>query len=84
MQDGLWMLDDGGDPIEYKGSEYQRMSFYAYYPYDENVIFEPAKTDPFETYISNWKIGENNETSDGTCCNTDAGAGLQFYEWKYR
>lgn len=66
MQDGPWMLDDGGDPIEYKGSEYQRMSFYAYYPYDENVIFEPAKTDPFETYISNWKIGENQSGGEYT------------------
>lgn len=59
MQDGIWTLDDDGDEIEYKGSEFQRMSFYAYYPYDPNVTFEPAKTDPFETYVKNWKVGAN-------------------------
>lgn len=58
MQDGVWTLDDDGDPIEYKGSEYQKMSFYAYYPYNKNVTFESAKANPFETYINNWKIGE--------------------------
>lgn len=59
MQDGVWTLDDDGDPIEYKGSQYQKMSFYAYYPYNKNVTFEPAKVDPFETYVNNWKVGEN-------------------------
>ncbi len=59
MQDGIWTLEDDGDPIEYKGSEFQRMSFYAYYPYNKNVVFEPGKTDPFETYVNNWKVGQD-------------------------
>ena len=57
LTDGYWELTDGGDPIEYKGSQFQRMTFYAYYPYNANVTF-----DPFETYVNNWKIGsEQNE-----------------------
>ena len=63
MQDGIWTLDDDGDPIEYKGSEYQKMNFYAYYPFDKNVVFDPTKTEPFETYINNWKVG--NDQSEG-------------------
>ena len=38
MEDGVWVLSDGGDDIEYKGSEFERMKFYAYYPYNKNVI----------------------------------------------
>lgn len=63
LTDGYWELSDSGDPIEYKGSQFQRMTFYAYYPYNENVTFDPANADPFETYVNNWKIGE--EQSDG-------------------
>lgn len=38
------------------------MTFYAYYPYNANVTFDPTKVDPFETYVNNWKIGsEQNE-----------------------
>lgn len=62
LTDGYWELADGGDPIEYKGSQFQRMTFYAYYPYNANVTFDPTKVDPFETYVNNWKIGdEQNE-----------------------
>lgn len=62
LTDGYWELTDGGDPIEYKGSQFQRMTFYAYYPYNANVTFDPTKVDPFETYVNNWKIGsEQNE-----------------------
>ena len=66
MQDGIWTLDDGGDEIEYKGSEFQRMNFYAYYPYDPNVTFEPAKTNPFETYVNNWKVGADQSEGEYT------------------
>lgn len=66
MQDGVWTLNDDGDPIEYKGSEFQRMSFYAYYPYNKNVVFEPSKTDPFESYVSNWKVGQNQSEGEYT------------------
>ena len=62
LTDGYWELTDGGDPIEYKGSQFQRMTFYAYYPYNANVTFDPTKVDPFETYVNSWKIGdEQNE-----------------------
>lgn len=62
LTDGYWELTGGGDPIEYKGSQFQRMTFYAYYPYNANVTFDPTKVDPFETYVNNWKIGsEQNE-----------------------
>ena len=57
LTDGYWELTDGGDPIEYKCSQFQRMTFYAYYPYNANVTFDPTKVDPFETYVNNWKIG---------------------------
>ena len=57
LTDGYWELTDGGDPIEHKGSQFQRMTFYAYYPYNANVTFDPTKVDPFETYVNNWKIG---------------------------
>ncbi|MFG6411037.1 MAG: fimbrillin family protein [Bacteroides acidifaciens] len=58
MEDGIWVLSDGGDDIEYKGSEFERMKFYAYYPYNKNVIFDPtAVTNPFEEYIKKWTIG---------------------------
>lgn len=45
-QDGEWVLTDGEDAIEYKGSEFSKMNFYAYYPYDSKVTFEPANDDP--------------------------------------
>lgn len=64
LTDGYWELSDNGDPIEYKGSQFQRMTFYAYYPYNENVTFDPTNADPFENYVNNWKIGE--EQGDGS------------------
>ena len=63
-----WTLDDGGDEIEYKGSEFQRIHVYAYYPYDPNVTFEPAKTNPFETYVNNWKVGADQSEGECTKC----------------
>lgn len=56
-QDGEWVLTDGEDAIEYKGSEFSKMNFYAYYPYDSKVTFEPANDDPFATYTNNWIVG---------------------------
>lgn len=66
MQDGIWTLDDDGDVIEYKGSEFQRMKFYAYYPYSPNVTFEPLKEDPFETYVNNWRVGADQSEGEYT------------------
>lgn len=57
MTEGIWELD--GNAIEYKSSEFRGMKFYAYYPFDENVTFEADKDDPFETYVSNWKVGND-------------------------
>lgn len=58
MNEGVWELD-GGNAIEYKSSEFKGMKFYAYYPFDENVTFEADKDEPFETYVSNWKVGDD-------------------------
>jgi hypothetical protein len=56
MTDGLWELD--GDVIEYKGTEFKKMKFYAYYPYSETAVIDAANaTDPFETIVKNWSIG---------------------------
>lgn len=57
INDGVWELD--GKAIEYKSSEFRGMKFYAYYPFDENVTFEADKKDPFETYVSNWIVGDD-------------------------
>lgn len=66
LVDGYWELSDGGDPIEYKGSQFQKMTFYAYYPYNANVVFDPAKDNPFETYINNWTIGADQSEDNYT------------------
>lgn len=62
MEDGIWELD--GDVIEYKGSEFKKMKFYAYYPYDENLTIDPTAEDPFHKIVKSWKVeadqsGEN-------------------------
>lgn len=66
MNEGAWELD--GKAIEYKSSEFKGMKFYAYYPYNENVTFEADKDDPFETYVSNWKVGEDQSEENYTKC----------------
>lgn len=66
MVDGYWELSDGGDPIEYKGSQFQKMSFYAYYPYNADVTFDPSNENPFETYIKNWTIGADQNEGNYT------------------
>lgn len=64
MVDGSWVLD--GKAIEYKSSEFKSMKFYAYYPYNENVTFDANKNDPFETYVNNWKIGDDQSEGNYT------------------
>lgn len=66
LVDGYWELSDGGDPIEYKGSQFQKMTFYAYYPYNANVVFDPAKDNPFEAYINNWTVGADQSEDNYT------------------
>ena len=63
MNDGIWELNDGGDAISYKANDFQKMTFYAYYPYNESVTFEPSKDDPFETYVQNWQIGNDQDAN---------------------
>lgn len=60
--EGVWELE--GDVIEYKGTEFKRFTFYAYYPYAESPIFEPKASDPFASMVSKWTVdsdqmGEN-------------------------
>ena len=51
---GLWDLD--GNPIEYDSERFKNITFYAYYPYQENVAFDPAAEDPFAEFVGNWEI----------------------------
>lgn len=69
MQDGAWEMETN---IEYKESEFSKMSFYAYYPYTEtfnsDTDFDAAKVltagDPFEKYVANWIVDvEQDETN---------------------
>lgn len=64
LTEGNWELD--GEPIEYKGTEFKYMKFFAYYPYSEDVKFDASKYDsttkegdPFESLVNSWVIGEN-------------------------
>ena len=43
FKEGNWELE--GEPIEYKGTEFKYMKFFAYYPYSENVKFDAGKWD---------------------------------------
>lgn len=61
MENGTWKLD--GKIIEYNGAEFETMTFYAYYPYNENVKFDTSKEDPFEDYVKEWKI-EGNQSGE--------------------
>ena len=61
FKEGNWELE--GEPIEYKGTEFKYMKFFAYYPYSENVKFDAGKWDaatqtgdPFESYVNTWNI----------------------------
>ena len=66
LQDGVWELTDDGDPIEYKGSQFQKMQFYAYYPYNKNVQFDATSAKPFEAYVAKWTVGANQGEGDYT------------------
>lgn len=64
MNNGTWTLE--GPIIEYKGAEFKTMKFYAYYPYNENVVFEPSEDDPFETYVNAWEVEKNQSGEEYT------------------
>lgn len=55
FSEGVWELD--GDVIEYKGTEFKKMKFYAYYPYSETITIDPAAEDPFIKVVQKWKVG---------------------------
>ncbi len=64
LVEGEW--ENQGDNIEYLASEFSRMTFWAYYPYDENVTFDPTAENPFATYISNWELGTDQQGENYT------------------
>lgn len=51
---GVWELE--GNPIEYDSELFKTITFYAYYPYQDNVAFNPAVEDPFADFVANWQI----------------------------
>lgn len=51
---GVWELE--GDPIKYDSELFKTITFYAYYPYQDNVAFNPAVEDPFADFVANWQI----------------------------
>lgn len=52
--EGVWDVE--GEVIEYKGTEFRRMQFYAYYPYQEEIAIDPTAEEPFDAIIKGWKI----------------------------
>lgn len=71
MQDGAWEMETN---IEYKESEFKKMSFYAYYPYNgtfnSDTDFDASKTltdgDPFEGCVANWKVDAEQDEANYT------------------
>lgn len=61
---GVWDLD--GNPIEYDSERFKNITFYAYYPYQENVVFNPAAEDPFAEFVSSWEIAADQGSSKYT------------------
>ena len=61
---GVWDLD--GNPIEYNSERFKNITFYAYYPYQEDVVFDPAAEDPFAEFVSNWEIAADQGSSKYT------------------
>ncbi|WP_294553484.1 fimbrillin family protein [uncultured Bacteroides sp.] len=58
MKNGNWEVE--GNPVEYKGEEFKRMTFYAYYPYSVNVKFDATHAeDPFAEYVKEWTLNNN-------------------------
>lgn len=82
FKEGNWELE--GEPIEYKGTEFKYMKFFAYYPYSEDVKFDAGKWDaatqtgdPFESYVNTWTIqsdqsGDNYTKQDLMTSSSDA------------
>ena len=54
---GNWDLE--GAPIGYDSERFKDITFYAYYPYQESVPFDPAAEDPFAALAENWTIDPN-------------------------
>jgi hypothetical protein len=61
---GVWDLN--GNPIEYDSERFKNITFYAYYPYQENVAFNPAAEDPFAEFVSSWEIAADQGSSKYT------------------
>lgn len=57
MKNGSWVID--GKSIEYKGGEFEQMTFYAYYPYNADVKFNKDQDEPFAEYIESWTLNNN-------------------------
>lgn len=55
-----------GNPIEYDSERFKNITFYAYYPYQENVVFNPAAEDPFAEFVSSWEIAADQGSSKYT------------------
>lgn len=64
MKNGSWEIE--GTPIEYKGADFKDMDFYAYYPYDADVIFNVGQEDPFAQYVDSWVLGNNQSNEEYT------------------
>lgn len=54
---GNWEI--AGEQIKYNGSDFKKMKFYAYYPYNANVKFNAEVDEPFAEYISEWALGND-------------------------
>lgn len=54
---GDWEI--AGEQIKYNGSDFKKMKFYAYYPYNVNVKFNAEEDEPFAEYISEWTLGND-------------------------
>lgn len=54
---GNWEI--AGEKIKYNGSDFKKMKFYAYYPYNANVKFNAEVDEPFAEYISEWTLGND-------------------------
>ncbi len=42
------------------------MDFYAYYPYNADVIFNVGQEDPFAQYVDSWVLGNNQSNEEYT------------------
>lgn len=50
---GAWGIDGGRLSCT---EDLESVTFYAYYPYRENITLDVAKEDPFETVVKNWTV----------------------------